>query len=52
MEEVIVIPPLVIKEQTMNETGYMTFKFSKPIFIPDHFKDLDSKRRKLSSFED
>lgn len=40
---VIEIEPLVVSESSANETGFITFTFSKPIFIPDPFKNLERK---------
>lgn len=49
--EIIVIPPLKVSGGQVNETGTLFVQFSKPIFTPAKYRDLD-KRRGKSGFND
>ena len=45
------IPPLVVSESSANETGTIFVSFSKPIFTPEKYKDLEKKKAK-EGFDD
>ena len=37
-------PPLVVSENLANETGAVFIEFSKPIFIPEPYQNLETKK--------
>ena len=37
-------PPLVVSKKSANETGTVFIEFSKPIFIPEPYQDLEIKK--------
>ena len=37
-------PPLKVSEHSANETGAVFIEFSKPIFTPEPYQDLETKK--------